>query len=61
LIFSGLARRPFAWAFADAGTLQRGFLDILAGRHEYNALYGLFIIQIAKAVRKPGTKIRMKF
>jgi geranylgeranyl reductase family protein len=61
LIFSGLARRPFAWAFVDAGTLQRGFLDILAGKHEYNALYGLFIIQIAKAVRKPGTKIRLKF
>jgi menaquinone-9 beta-reductase len=60
LIFSGLAKKPFAWAFADAGTLQRGYLDILAGKHEYNALYGLFIVQIAKAIKKLGSKIRLK-
>ena len=52
LIFPPLLRRPFAWAFADAGTLQRGYLDILAGKHEYNALFRLVGIQAAKAIRK---------
>jgi menaquinone-9 beta-reductase len=52
LIFPPIVRRPFAWAFKDAGTLQRGYLDILAGKHEYNALYRLFVWQVAKAVRK---------
>jgi geranylgeranyl reductase family protein len=52
LIFPRILRRPFAWAFADAGTLQRGYLDILAGKHDYNALYKLFGLQVAKAARK---------
>ncbi len=52
LIFPRVLRRPFSWAFADAGTLQRGYLDILAGKHEYNALYGLFALQTLKALRK---------
>ncbi len=52
LIFPKLIRKPFAWAFSDAGTLQKGYLDILAGEHEYNRLYGLFILQTAKAIRK---------
>ena len=52
LIFPKIIRKSFAWAFADAGTLQRGYLDILAGKHEYNALYKLFLVQIAKAFRK---------
>ncbi len=42
LIFPQAIHKMFAWAFADAGTLQRGFLDILAGKHDYNALPRLF-------------------
>jgi flavin-dependent dehydrogenase len=56
LIFPGFFRRPFKWAFADAGTLQRGYLDILAGRHGYNALYGLFGRQVVKAIKKLSRK-----
>jgi len=60
LIFSSVIRRPFAWAFADAGTLQRGYLDILSGKHEYNTLYRLFLIQVLKALRKIGGKAFQK-
>jgi geranylgeranyl reductase family protein len=52
LIFPAFMRRPFNWAFADAGTLQRGYLDILAGEHDYNALSRLFGRQTLKAIRK---------
>lgn len=52
LIFPKLILKPFSWAFADAGTLQRGYLDILAGKHDYNALCGLFAIQVGKGLRK---------
>lgn len=51
-IFPRIIRRPFRWAFADAGTLQRGYLDILAGKRKYNDLYRLFPIQLFKAFRK---------
>jgi len=53
LIFPKLLQRPFAWGFSDAGTLQRGYLDILAGERNYNALYRLFATQAGKAMRKP--------
>ncbi len=52
LIFPLVVRKTFAWAFSDAGTLQRGYLDILAGKHEYDALYKLFLVQLVKAIRK---------
>jgi menaquinone-9 beta-reductase len=55
-IFPKFLQRPFAWAFADAGTLQRGYLDILAGTREYNDLPGLFVVQAGKALRKLGRK-----
>ncbi len=52
LIFPKIVQRPFRWAFADAGTLRRGYLQILAGKLSYNDLYKLFIVQVAKAIRK---------
>lgn len=51
-IFPTSLQKPFAWAFSDAGTLQRGYLDILAGTRDYNALYRLFAIQAGKAAKK---------
>ncbi|MGE3336112.1 MAG: NAD(P)/FAD-dependent oxidoreductase [Rhodospirillaceae bacterium] len=57
LIFPQLLRKPFGWAFADASTLQKGYLDILRGSHGYNALYWLFAKQAAKAVRKLGRRL----
>lgn len=53
LIFPKLLQKLFAWAFSDAGTLQRGYLDILAGERDYNALYGLFVVQAGRAITKP--------
>lgn len=51
-IFPTILQRPFAWAFSDASTLQQGYLDILAGEREYSALYGLFVRQVGKAIKK---------
>ncbi|NKB55298.1 MAG: geranylgeranyl reductase family protein [Alphaproteobacteria bacterium] len=56
-IFPQIIRKSFSWAFADAGTLQRGYLDILAGKHEYNALYRLFLIQAWRGIKKLARKI----
>lgn len=53
LIFPEIIQRPFAWAFRDASTLQRGYLDILAGEREYSSLYQLFGRQVLKALTKP--------
>lgn len=60
LIFPELLQKPFAWAFSDAGTLQKGYLDILAGKSEYNDLYRLFLVQVWKAVKKVFRKIFSK-
>jgi len=52
LIFPRPIHETFAWALKDAGTMQRGFLDILAGRRRYRDLYGVFGLQVARAARK---------
>lgn len=52
LIFPKRVQRTFEWAFRDAGTLQRGYLDILAGQKEYKDLYWLFMLQAGRALRK---------
>jgi geranylgeranyl reductase family protein len=52
LIFPAVIQKPFALAFSDAGTLQRGYLDILAGKREYSALPTLFAAQVGKGLRK---------
>jgi geranylgeranyl reductase family protein len=51
LIFPRVIHPLFTWAFADAGTLQRGYLDIMAGRNEYQDLPGLFSLQLRRALR----------
>ena len=56
-IFPKLFQGAFSWAFADAGTLQRGYLDILAGTKSYSDLPALFLEQVRKAVRKITKKI----
>jgi len=43
----------FNWAFSDASTLRKGYLDILAGAYDYDALNGLFLKQAKKAFAKP--------
>jgi geranylgeranyl reductase family protein len=52
LIFSDWARGPFAAWFGDASTLQHGFLDLLAGRREYDDVWGLMAAQAWRAARK---------
>lgn len=52
LIFPKVVRPLFEWAFRDAGTLQRGYLDILAGKLEYKDLYWLFVLQAGRALKK---------
>jgi geranylgeranyl reductase family protein len=52
LIFPAPIMKTFAWAFADAGTLQRGYLDLLAGNAEYDDLPQMFIEQLRKGLRK---------
>ncbi|TLG78136.1 geranylgeranyl reductase family protein [Methylocystis sp. B8] len=52
LIFPTFLRRTFDWAFSDASTLQRGYMDILAGELEYRELPRLFFQQVKKAIRK---------
>ena len=56
-IFPKVIQGTFSWAFADAGTLQRGYLDILSGTKQYNDLPGLFWLQVTKAVKKLGRKL----
>jgi geranylgeranyl reductase family protein len=60
VIFPEILQKPFALAFSDAGTLQRGYLDILAGKHEYDALYRLFPFQVLKASRKLALSVLSK-
>ena len=52
LIFPAPIMRAFAWAFADASTLQIGYLDLLAGTSDYDALPGLFLVQLKKGLKK---------
>jgi geranylgeranyl reductase family protein len=51
LLFSPMLRRPFARTFSDARMLQTGYLDILAGKKGYDALYGIFGRQIVQSSR----------
>jgi geranylgeranyl reductase family protein len=55
LIFPAVIHKLFSWAFSDASTLQNAYLDILSGKRGYSALYGLFLLQAWKAIRK-GTR-----
>jgi flavin-dependent dehydrogenase len=52
LIFASWSKPAFTRFLGDAGTLQRGFMDILAGRKDYDALPGLLALQAWRAVRK---------
>jgi menaquinone-9 beta-reductase len=52
LIFPTFLRSTFNWAFSDASTSQKGYIDILAGKLEYQDLFGLFRQQVVKAIRK---------
>ncbi|MFO1117789.1 MAG: hypothetical protein U1E28_19070 [Beijerinckiaceae bacterium] len=49
-------RGLFAWAFADAGTLRQGYLDILSGAKAYSDLPALFRAQARRAIAKLGRK-----
>ena len=57
LIFLRPISYLFPYAFADAGTLQRGYLDILAGNHGYDALPRLFVLQAKRGLRKLAHKV----
>ncbi len=52
LIFPKFIRPAFEWAFADASTLQKGFMDILSGRIEYKDLPPVFGKQLVRAFNK---------
>jgi hypothetical protein len=39
LVFPTFLRSTFNWGFSDASTLQRGYMDILAGKLEYRDLF----------------------
>jgi len=52
LIFPQKIQGLFAKGFSDASTLQKGFLDVLAGEKEYSDLYAIFLIQIEKGLQK---------
>ena len=60
LIFPKIIQRSFAYTFADASTLQRAYLDILAGKKQYDSLYHVFLIQAGKALRKITFKLLHK-
>ncbi|MGA7673477.1 MAG: geranylgeranyl reductase family protein [Rhizomicrobium sp.] len=51
-IFPMIVQRAFAWAFADASTLQKEYLEILAGNKKYSDLPGLVAFQFMKGLRK---------
>ena len=53
LIFPKALQGVFNWAFSDASTLQRGYLDVLAGDADYSLLNRLFLVQAKKAISKP--------
>ncbi len=55
LIFHHRARGLFARAFPKAHALRGGYLDIMAGRREYGALWGLMGVELA---RLPGRLAR---
>lgn len=61
LIFPRLVQKPFRLAFADASTLQKGYLDILAGKLDYDSLYGLLALQSWKATKKGIRLLGSKF
>lgn len=60
LIFPKMVQKVFARAFADASTLRHGFLDILAGEKEYSDLYGIFLHQTKKAMKKLSRRFLMR-
>ncbi len=53
LIFPSALHPLFKWAFADAGTLRRGYLEMIAGKHGYDAIPRIFLYQVLKAITKP--------
>lgn len=57
LIYPRPVRRLFAWAFADAGVLRQGYLDILSGAKDYADLPALFAVQTRRAMAKLGARI----
>ena len=52
LIYPRPVHRLFTRAFARAGLMRLGYLDILAGRREYADLPGLFMWQCGRALRR---------
>lgn len=60
MIFPRLIQTPFAWAFDDASTLRRAYLEVLAGHQEYGYLYGIFWVQTKKAIKKLRRKLMGK-
>ena len=57
LIFPGWARGAFSRAFGRAAVLRSGYLDIMAGTREYDALWGLMARQMARLPRKLATRL----
>ena len=54
LVFPRPVFALFSRAFAEAGTLQRGFLDIMDGRREYSDLGRIFRAQVVLGLRRLG-------
>lgn len=52
LIFPDFVFKNFSNAFAHATTLQRGFLDIMAGEHGYAEVPRLFFVQLLQGIRR---------
>ena len=55
LIFPDRMKPLFARAFNRAGALRRGYLDIMAGKREYDDLWGLMAAELATV---PGRLVR---
>ena len=53
LIFPKIMQWPLRHLFGDAATLQQGYLDILTGDREYNALPRLFLRQVGYGLMRP--------
>jgi menaquinone-9 beta-reductase len=60
LIFPRPIQGLFAWAFSDASTLQKGYLDVLAGDADYGILTKVFFLQAGKAISKPFRILKSK-
>lgn len=57
LIFSRPMERLFLKAFPDAGTLQRGYIDLLSAEIEYDAIPGLLARQLGKGLKKAARRV----